>query len=489
MKTAYKNIFKATTLFGGVQLFNIIINLVRTKLVAMILGPEGVGIHSIYNETKELVHESTNIGMDQSGVRGISLAYEKLKNASSEQETAICRENLRQQITYVRSWEIILSLFGALVMILFAHPLSLMTFQDTEHTWAYIMLAPAVTFSTITCGELVVLKAIRKIKSVAMLSSVNVVLALVVTIPIYYVSGLSGIVPAIIALSLCSAVITVFVSYRYNKLYIYWHWRELREALPMLKLGLCFVITGAMAHGMELLIMSHINGESDEATVGLYRAGYTITGTYAALLFNAVSADFFPRLSGVVNDVKQRTTTVCQQMEVLLMLVGPMSVALLVAMPVLVPLLYDYTFVDMIPMTRIAVFGVLFSAAYIPAAYLPLAAGDSKMFLFVETISTITMLLIIVGFSMEGLVGAGVGKVVSTVIDTVSIFAVAIWYYKVRLSYSYIFLLGCHVLLLVASFAVTSILTGVWYWVAGVGILLLSILTSWEFYKRKAVSQ
>ena len=99
------------------------------------------------------------------------------------------------------------------------------------------------------------------------------------------------------------------------------------------------------------------------------------------------------------------------------------------------------------------------------------------------------MLLIIVGFSMEGLVGAGVGKVVSTVIDTVSIFAVAIWYYKVRLSYSYIFLLGCHVLLLVASFAVTSILTGVWYWVAGVGILLLSILTSWEFYKRKAVSQ
>ena len=322
-----------------------------------------------------------------------------------------------------------------------------------------------------------------------MLSSVNVVLALVVTIPIYYVSGLSGIVPAIIALSLCSAVITVFVSYRYNKLYIYWHWRELREALPMLKLGLCFVITGAMAHGMELLIMSHINGESDEATVGLYRAGYTITGTYAALLFNAVSADFFPRLSGVVNDVKQRTNTVCQQMEVLLMLVGPMSVALLVAMPVLVPLLYDYTFVDMIPMTRIAVFGVLFSAAYIPAAYLPLAAGNSKMFLFVETISTITMLLIIVGFSMEGLVGAGVGKVVSTVIDTVSIFAVAIWYYKVRLSYSYIFLLGCHVLLLVASFAVTSILTGVWYWVAGVGILLLSILTSWEFYKRKAVSQ
>jgi O-antigen/teichoic acid export membrane protein len=235
--------------------------------------------------------------------------------------------------------------------------------------------------------------------------------------------------------------------------------------------------------------MSYINRESNEAIVGLYRAGYTITGTYAALLFNAVSADFFPRLSGVVNNVNQRTTTVCQQIEVLQMLVGPMSVALLVAMPVLVPLLYDYTFVDMIPMTRIAVFGVLFSAAYIPAAYLPLAAGDSKMFLFVEIISTITMFLIIVGFSMDGLVGAGVGKVVSTIIDTITIFAIAIWYYKVQLQYSYILLFGCHVILLVASFAATSIFTGIWYWISGAGILLLSILTSWEFYKRKTVYQ
>ena len=66
-------------LFGSVQGLNIGLNLVRTKLVALFLGPAGVGLSSIYNETKELIHESTNMGMDQSGVREISVAYERWK--------------------------------------------------------------------------------------------------------------------------------------------------------------------------------------------------------------------------------------------------------------------------------------------------------------------------------------------------------------------------------------------------------------------------
>ena len=44
MNTAYKNIFKATTLFGGVQGLNILLNLARTKLVAIFLGRVGVGL-------------------------------------------------------------------------------------------------------------------------------------------------------------------------------------------------------------------------------------------------------------------------------------------------------------------------------------------------------------------------------------------------------------------------------------------------------------
>ena len=488
MNLAYKNIFKATTLFGGVQGLTIIMGLIRTKFVALLIGPAGVGLNSIYNETRELVHETTNCGMDQSGVRDISKSYEKLTNAKTKDEIALCKAELKRQISLLRSWELLLGMLGIFITILLAQPLSLMTFQDTEHTWGYILLSPAVALSTITCGELVVLKAIRKLKTVALLSTLNIFFALFITLPIYYYWRLQGVLPAILSTCLVSALTTVYASYRYSQPIFNWSWRELKHGVPMLKLGACFVLTGMMAHGMELLIMSHINNLSNEVTVGLYRAGYTITGTYAALLFNAVSTDFFPRLSGVVDDIKKRNTAVCQQMEVLLMLVGPMTVALLVAMPILVPILYSNSFIEMIPMARISVFGVLLGAIYIPAAYLPLAAGDSKMFLLVETISTITMTMILIGFTHGGLFGAGVGKVISASIDVVAVMALSIFYYKIRISRSHLLMIISHLIILIATYALTSVLSGWEYWITSVMILAISIFASWKFYKARTDS-
>ncbi|MBQ0073419.1 MAG: oligosaccharide flippase family protein [Prevotella sp.] len=486
MQIAYKDILKATTLFGGVQGLNIIINLVRTKFVAMLLGPAGVGLNSIYNETRELIHETTNVGMDQSGVRDISKAFENLQNASDEAEILQCKEELKKYITLLRSWEIMLALFGMFITILLAEPLSMLTFDDKEHTLGYILLSPSVAFSTITCGEMVVLKALRKLKVIALLSTLHVLMALIVAIPIYYFYGISGVIPAILLFTLSTTILTAAYSYNSHKPVITWKWQDLNLGLPMLKLGGCFVITGIMNHGMELFINSYINKEANEVMVGLYRAGYTITGTYASLFFRAISADFYPRLSGIIDNPQKRNTTVCQQMEVLLMLVGPMTIALLVALPLLIPMLLSNDFIGVIPMTRITIFGVLFSAIYIPAAVLPLAAGDTKLFLLVETISTITMSLIIVGYSHSELVGAGMGKVISTFVDTIVILAIAFHYYKLRISRLHVNMIILHVSLLILTYILTEYLTGWAYWTSGTVMLCLSSIISWKFFKHKA---
>ena len=58
-------------------MINILLNLLRTKAIAILLGPSGVGLNGIYNETRELIHTTTNLGLDISGVRGISQAFER----------------------------------------------------------------------------------------------------------------------------------------------------------------------------------------------------------------------------------------------------------------------------------------------------------------------------------------------------------------------------------------------------------------------------
>ena len=57
---SYNHILRYTGLFGGVQGLNILVGVVRNKLVAMILGPDGMGLISLFNSTLKLMSDSTN---------------------------------------------------------------------------------------------------------------------------------------------------------------------------------------------------------------------------------------------------------------------------------------------------------------------------------------------------------------------------------------------------------------------------------------------
>ena len=45
---SYLHILKYISLFGGVQVLNVLIGIVRNKFVAMLLGPQGVGLISLF---------------------------------------------------------------------------------------------------------------------------------------------------------------------------------------------------------------------------------------------------------------------------------------------------------------------------------------------------------------------------------------------------------------------------------------------------------
>jgi O-antigen/teichoic acid export membrane protein len=73
-QSAYQHVLKYTSIFGGIQGLNILVSIVRTKLVAVILGPDGMGLMSLFSSTIKFVSDSTNLGIGTSAVKG------KLKN-------------------------------------------------------------------------------------------------------------------------------------------------------------------------------------------------------------------------------------------------------------------------------------------------------------------------------------------------------------------------------------------------------------------------
>ena len=106
---SYSHILKYTSLFGGVQGLGILVGIVRNKLVALLLGPDGMGLVSLFNSTIKLVSDSTNFGLSMSAVKNLSEAYDTGDD-----------EKVRHAVRLVRSWSLLTALLGMVVCIVFS---------------------------------------------------------------------------------------------------------------------------------------------------------------------------------------------------------------------------------------------------------------------------------------------------------------------------------------------------------------------------------
>ena len=416
MDSAYKRLLKVTTLFGSVQGLNILMNLIRAKLAAMLLGPAGIGLNSIYNETREFIHSTTNLGMDQSGTREIA------KSTGAP--------DLADSVTLTRSWIMLLAVFGMLVTAIFAYPLSWMLFSDGDHTWQIVALSPAVAFSTLTCGELTVLRGLQQMKTIAGVSVLHVVLGVLTTIPLYYIWGMDGIIGALVLMTLSLAVVTMIYSYRIHPPKFCFVKAFLAKGRQMLVLGMSFVIAGFIANLGKLAVKAYINVNGSLEDVGLYSAGLTLTLMISNVVFASLENEFYPRLSSIFMDKTQRYLAIVRQMKVGLAIITPITIVAIVLMPWIVPILLSDEFSTIVPMAQIASLGLIFRALYLPAALVPMAAGESKIYLLLQAVSYVSFVpAIILGYHFGGITGTGIGLLVNHIMDVVVNMAVLKWRY------------------------------------------------------------
>lgn len=416
MDSAYKRLLKVTTLFGSVQGLNILMNLIRAKLAAMLLGPAGIGLNSIYNETREFIHSTTNLGMDQSGTREIA------KSTGAP--------DLADSVTLTRSWIILLAVFGMLATAVFAYPLSWMLFSDGDHTWQIVALSPAVAFSTLTCGELTVLRGLQQMKTIAGVSVLHVVLGVLTTIPLYYIWGMDGIIGALVLMTLSLAIVTMIYSYRIHPPKFCFVKAFLAKGRQMLVLGMSFVIAGFIANLGKLAVKAYINVNGSLDDVGLYSAGLTLTLMISNVVFASLENEFYPRLSSIFTDKPQRYLAIVRQMKVGLAIITPITIVAVVLMPWIVPILLSDEFSTIVPMAQIASLGLIFRALYLPAALVPMAAGESKIYLLLQAVSYVSFVpAVILGYHFGGITGTGIGLLVNHFMDVVVNMAVLKWRY------------------------------------------------------------
>lgn len=467
---SYDHVLKYTWIFGGVQGIVILIGLVRNKFMALLLGAGGMGLSALLTSVQNFASQCTNMGISFGAVPRLSEYYEQQRH-----------DLLAYYIQVIRLWSMIASLLGFVFCIVISPLVNDLSFTWGNHTLHYAMLGLSVAMIAITGGETAILKATRRLGALARIQVYTAVISVFLSIPLYYFFRHSGVVPAIVLIAGMSMLTTIVYSYRCYPLRLQFSRSQLKNGAGMIKLGLAFVLAAAIGSAAEMLIRAFLNVEGCLDDVGLYNVGYMLTITYAGMVFSSMETDYFPRLSAVSKDISKTNETVNKQMEVSLLLLSPMLVALLTALPVLVPLLFSREFLPVVSMAQVAVLAMYFKVLSMPMAYVTLARSYSLSYLLLETSYFIVLVAaIVVGFRAWGIWGTGVAIVVAHVAELMIVGSYAYWQYDYRCTWKIVRYAAIQMLIGFAAYAVSCLADGWLYWTTEAALTLVS--TAYSVY-------
>lgn len=464
----YAHIVKYTGVFGGVQMLSILATLVRNKFTALLIGPFGMGLSSLFSTITLLMSQATGFGISFSAVRHLS-------EISSQGDN----KELQRYIGMVRAWTILAALLGTIACAIIGPLLCLYVFNGNDHTTDIIMLSPIVGMLTICGGESAILKAMRQLKALAMIQTAGALASVMLSIPIYYMYGVRGIVAVMLAFNVFILIITLWKSLHMYPLRFSGMWRNMGEGSPMIKLGMAFLLSGVAGTGAEMIVRSFLNMTASTDVVGLYNAAYILTVTYSGLVFTAMETDYFPRLSAVNNDKNAFVLTANRQIEVSVLIISPLLAMMMIFLPLFVPLLYSDVFKAIVPMAQIAVTAMYFNAIKLPIAYMTLAKGHSIAFLILETMyASAYAVFTMIGYNLWGLTGAGLALLAAHVFDLIMIYIYAHLRYGFTLSHRSISYSMMQLPLGAIVYIITLVGKGWLYWLTGLLIITLSTAIS-----------
>lgn len=436
-KEGYKDAFKATSLFGGVQLITIIISIVRTKIIAILIGPAGFGLMSLFNSTILLVSSLTNMGLASSAVREIAQSY-------GEGDS----QKVSTKVNAIRRCILITAILGLVITILLSRWLSLWTFDVDTYTYSFVFLSIVVFFTALTGGNNSVIQGFRKLRFLAQSTISGALLGLVICIPVFYFLREGGIIVFLLLMSLCTFLCSYYYYLKirnkklFNKVDLTLR-QALKEGKGVFQLGVMMSVSAILVSLTEFIVKAYITRNGGLQDVGLYQAGWAINASYLGLVFTAMATDYYPRLSSFATDNHKVTVCVNQQAEIALLILGPLIIGMLIFLKFLISILYTDQFLGMEMMTRWLLIGSLIKACSWAISFIFLAKGAGKLYLANEvSINFITLPSYLVGYSFGGLEGIGLAFISNYTIYLIWVSIVAYKQYHFKNSLSLWCILG-----------------------------------------------
>jgi O-antigen/teichoic acid export membrane protein len=417
---SYKRIFKATSIFGGVQIFNIIIAIIRSKAVAVLLGPTGVGLSGLFQNATGLIGYIASFGLSNSGTK------------------AIAEKEDKKEIVGVFFTLILLSgILGSIAAFILAEPLAVSTFGNNEYTSELRWLSITVLFNQLAAGFGTILTGHREIKKLAQMNVALGLLGLLVSLPLFWYLRKDGIVPSIWINAFISVVLGWFYvkKINYKRTFLVPVKEALNKGWELLRLGLLINLNGVLTLLVAYVIRVYISRKSGMEMVGLYTASFVILNTYFGMVFNAMSTDFYPSLVTQSKDITSRNKLLNRQIEIGLLLLSPLIVLFAIGSKIFIQALYSAEFLPIWGILVASLIGVFFKTIGWGFGYFYLACAQQRVYFRNELyFNGINLIFSLISFNYWGLNGMGAAYSLMYAIYSLVLAIIAISKYKVTIS-------------------------------------------------------
>jgi PST family polysaccharide transporter len=379
---SYGQILKSSALIGASSAIDILFRIVRVKAIALWLGPSGVGLFGLFTSIADLSFSLAGLGFESSGVRQIALAVGTGDG-----------DRIARTVRILRWSCALLGLVGAALLVVFAAPVSRLTFGTDAHAGLVALLALAVSFRLVTAGQAAVLRGMRRIADLARMDIWGALLGTALTLPLIYFLRDEGIVPSIVA----AAAVTIATSW--------WYSRKIRvgdprttasetglEVRALLRLGFAFALSGLMTMGVAYAVRVLVLRELGVEAAGHYQAAWTIGSLYVGFILQAMGTDFYPRLTAAADAHDECNRLVNEQAQVSLLLAGPGLLATLSFAPLVIALFYSREFQEAEGALRWICLGMSLRVVTWPLGFIVVAKGMQRAFIAIDVACSLAQL-------------------------------------------------------------------------------------------------
>lgn len=392
-----RGLIKSMLTIGSAQMVNILLSIVRLKALAVLLGPSGVGLLSIYNNLQGVTSTAAGLGMRSSGVRELASSKGAESELSRVRRVLLAAHLVQGVLAMVAVW-------------LLRNRIAIWLLDSEEYATEVGVVGIAVLLTLLMSAHTALLQGLRRIGDLGRVTVLGALGGTVLGLAAVWFLGEDGLIWFVVAQPLTGLSVALYYTRKLPRptgpqLDLATSWSIWK---PMFRLGSAFMLGGLVTAGTLLLVRGRITQELGLDAAGQFAAAWGITMTYVGFLLSAMATDYYPRLAELITDRPAAIVLMNDQAQLGLAIGGPVLLLLIGLAPWAITLLYSAEFKDAVTLLQWQTVGNVFKLAGWALGFSIIAAARARMFFFLQANFNLIFLLILWPSLTEfGIIAAG----------------------------------------------------------------------------------